>query len=133
MSKTFSQVQAQIEKLQREAEVLREKEVAGVVARIRDAIAFYKLEPADIFEGESKVGRASRAPEVRAVTGKRRTGKTVTAANAHRQANRGLKGTKVPVKYRDQAGNEWSGRGSKPRWLVAALDGGKSIESFLVS
>ncbi len=36
----------------------------------------------------------------------------------------------VPAKYRDDQGNTWSGRGSQPRWLVAALSSGKKLESF---
>lgn len=39
----------------------------------------------------------------------------------------------VKAKYRDPAtGNEWSGRGRAPKWLVEAEAGGKSRESFLI-
>jgi len=38
----------------------------------------------------------------------------------------------IPVKYRDENGNTWTSRGSKPRWLVAALESGRKIEDFLV-
>jgi len=41
---------------------------------------------------------------------------------------------KVAVKYRDRAGNTWTGRGRMPRWLVAATKGGKAKkEDFLVA
>lgn len=41
--------------------------------------------------------------------------------------------SKVPPKYRDAAtGATWSGRGLKPKWLKAAIDGGKTLESFLI-
>jgi len=41
---------------------------------------------------------------------------------------------KVAVKYRDSAGNTWTGRGRMPRWLVAATKGGKAKkEDFLVA
>ena len=45
-----------------------------------------------------------------------------------------LKGSKVPVKYRDPAdsNNAWSGRGVKPRWLQRYLDQGRSIDEFRV-
>jgi DNA-binding protein H-NS len=46
------------------------------------------------------------------------------------------KGTrgKVAVKYRDNAGNTWTGRGRMPRWMVAATRGGKAKkEDFLIS
>jgi DNA-binding protein H-NS len=40
----------------------------------------------------------------------------------------------VAVKYRDKAGNTWTGRGRMPRWMVAATKGGKaSKEDFLVA
>jgi DNA-binding protein H-NS len=35
------------------------------------------------------------------------------------------------VKYKDNAGNAWSGRGPKPGWLRSALESGKSLEDFL--
>lgn len=34
---------------------------------------------------------------------------------------------KSVAKYRDEAGNQWSGRGPKPRWLTAAIAGGKTL------
>ena len=43
-----------------------------------------------------------------------------------------LAGRKAPVKYRDRSGNTWAGRGAKPRWLVAAIKGGKKLDDFLI-
>lgn len=40
---------------------------------------------------------------------------------------------KVPVKYRDQSGNTWTGRGKTPRWLAEAEKAGKTRESFRIS
>lgn len=40
---------------------------------------------------------------------------------------------KVAVKYRDNNGNAWSGRGKRPFWMVKALAAGKKLEDFLVS
>jgi hypothetical protein len=37
-----------------------------------------------------------------------------------------LKGRKVPPKYRSPSGETWAGRGARPRWLVAAIKGGKN-------
>lgn len=39
--------------------------------------------------------------------------------------------TKPLAKYRDEAGNSWTGRGKKPAWLVAHLSAGRQIEEFL--
>lgn len=38
----------------------------------------------------------------------------------------------VPTKYRDAAGNTWSGRGIKPVWLSTAIAQGATIEQFAV-
>jgi len=40
----------------------------------------------------------------------------------------------VPIKYRDDKGNTWSGRGVKPRWLTNALaNEGVTLEQFRVT
>ena len=57
-----------------------------------------------------------------------RTRKARTA-NGHRKARR------VAVKYRnpDNRNETWAGRGNRPRWLVAALKGGKKkLSDFAV-
>ena len=43
-----------------------------------------------------------------------------------------LKGKKVAPKYRSPSGETWAGRGARPRWLVAAIKGGKKLESFSI-
>ena len=44
-----------------------------------------------------------------------------------------LKGRKVPVKYRDRAGNTWAGRGAQPVWLREKLKAGAKLEDFAVA
>lgn len=39
---------------------------------------------------------------------------------------------KAKIKYRDNNGNEWSGRGIQPNWLRDHIANGRSIEDFLV-
>ena len=43
-----------------------------------------------------------------------------------------LKGRKVPPKDRGASGETCSGRGAKPRWLVAAMKNGKKLDYFLI-
>jgi DNA-binding protein H-NS len=43
-----------------------------------------------------------------------------------------LRGRKVSPKYRGPSGETWAGRGAKPRWLVAAIKGGKKLDDFLI-
>ena len=43
-----------------------------------------------------------------------------------------LKGKKVAPKYRSPDGETWAGRGARPRWLVAAIKGGRKLQHFLI-
>jgi DNA-binding protein H-NS len=43
-----------------------------------------------------------------------------------------LKGRKVPPKYRGPSGETWASRGARPRWLVAAIKGGRKLDDFLI-
>lgn len=43
-----------------------------------------------------------------------------------------LEGKKAPVKYCDDRGNKWSGRGLKPKWIRAAEKAGHKIDEFLI-
>lgn len=112
MAMRLSQIEAQIKKLQAEAASLRQKEVAGVVARIREAIREYGLTADQLF--------GSPAPK-----------KKGPKPAAEKPAKRRAKAGKVAIKYRDGE-NTWTGRGNKPRWLTARLAAGEKIEDFVV-
>jgi DNA-binding protein H-NS len=45
-----------------------------------------------------------------------------------------LKGKKLPPLYRNpkNRAETWAGRGNRPRWLVAALKGGKKLQAFAI-
>jgi DNA-binding protein H-NS len=43
-----------------------------------------------------------------------------------------MSGRKVPIKYRDKAGNTWAGRGALPVWLREKLKAGAKLEDFAV-
>src|SRR5262249_50984856 len=43
-----------------------------------------------------------------------------------------LKVKKAPPRYRGPSGETWAGRGARPRWLVAAIKGGKKLDDFLI-
>jgi DNA-binding protein H-NS len=45
---------------------------------------------------------------------------------------RAASGRKVAIKYRDEKGNTWTGRGKTPRWLVEAENAGKSRDVFKI-
>jgi DNA-binding protein H-NS len=56
-------------------------------------------------------------------------------ARRGRPAGRGGPRGAVAPKYRnpENPAATWAGRGLKPRWLVAALKGGKKVEDFAIS
>ncbi len=119
MTKTYAQIVKQIEVLKQDAEKIRRKEVEGVVSRIREAIAVYSLSAADLgFDGK-KPKTAGKAAVKAAVKAVRR---------------RGAKAAKIPavVKFRNETGGTWGGRGKRPQWLRDALAGGKTLADFAV-
>lgn len=120
MAKTYAQIQAQIHKLQQEADALKAREVAGVIARIQEAIAHYGLTPADLF-GKT-ASPAQRQPAARTAVRRGKTAKPAKPAKAP-----------SPAKYQDDAGHQWSGIGKRPNWFKDALAAGKTAEDLLVS
>ena len=113
MKKSYTQIVKQIEALKIEAEKLRRQEADGVIDRIREAIRFYNLTAADLGLG----AKVANAPKAMAKPGRRKA-KVVAAPAA--------------VKYRDEQGRGWVGRGKRPQWLRDALTSGKSLQDFLV-
>lgn len=113
MAQTYLQIQRQIETLQRQAERLRQSEVAGVVERIRVAISHYGLTAEQLGFGAGKAGSA-----------KARKGMTKKAG--------GAVGNASSAGYADDNGNVWGGRGPRPRWLREAIAAGKSLEEFAI-
>lgn len=115
--KSLADIQAAIDKLQKEAQAIRAKELDEVIARIKTAIEHYQLTPADL-------GFAARAS---------RPGASAGASRGAGSKGRSKPARKIGViKYRDDAGNAWTGVGKRPRWYLQALAAGKKPEDLLV-
>lgn len=116
MTKTYAQIVKQIESLKMDAEKLRRKEMDGVIGRIREAITVYNLTAEDLGFG----GKAKKAAGKAAAPAKR--GKAKAAS------------PKAPaeVKYQNETGGTWGGRGKRPQWLRDALAAGKQLADFAV-
>ena len=104
MTQTYAQLQKQIAKLEKEADAVRKKEVAGVIGRIQEAIKHYGLTTDDLFPKaaakSAKVSKASAKPKA-------------------------PKKPPAPAKYTDGAGKTWNGVGKRPGWFVTGLAAGK--------
>jgi DNA-binding protein H-NS len=102
---TVAELMAQKAEIEKKIADAQREERASAIAQVRSLMAQYGLTVADLASRSASPPRAA-------------TGKAVS---------------KVAAKYRDAVtGNTWSGRGLKPNWLKAALDGGKTLADFAV-
>jgi DNA-binding protein H-NS len=102
--KTYAALQAEIAKLEKEAQALRKAEVAKVIAGIKAAVETYGLTAADLGLNGGTNLRAKI------------NGKNVATVGV--------------AKYRDpKTGKTWTGRGKPPTWIASV----KNRESFLIA
>ena len=93
---------AQKEALERQIEQTRQQDRSDAIAKVRALMDEYGLSTADL---STRAGAKPRAG----------------------------KGNKVAAKYRNAAtGESWSGRGLQPKWLKAAISGGRKLGEFAV-
>jgi DNA-binding protein H-NS len=104
----YQDIQAKIAELQSQAAAIRANERIAAIKDIKSLMATFDISISDL------------APET--THPKRKRGGKLMARSQ-----------KVEPKYRDGAGNQWSGRGLQPRWLRTAIAGGASLESFVIS
>ena len=103
MSKVnLSELLAQRAALEKQIAEAQHAEHAQAVSQVRELMTQYGLTLADISGRAASSGKAAKSS-----------------------------GAKVPAKYRNPAtGDQWSGRGLKPKWLRAALESGRDIKEF---
>jgi DNA-binding protein H-NS len=112
--KTYSDITARIARLQEQADKMRGAEKAGVVGRIREAIAVYGITAADL--GFASGGRSLAKPAQSDKSDKSdKSGKSSSSKSSKIQIG--------VAKYRDPAsGKTWTGRGKPPNWILGAKD-----------
>jgi DNA-binding protein H-NS len=141
--KNYIELKSQIEKLQKEAEVLRKRERAKTIANIKVAIRAFELTGQDLgLVDNSRKGYATvEKSTVDAKHSRSQVRKVAVAGKASRKVRkksiqklfRADKRSIVAPKYRDSStGTTWTGRGKQPRWLSEALNAGRSLEDFKV-
>ncbi len=117
MTKSYAQIVKQIEILKADAEKIRRKEVEGVVGRIREAITVYGLTAEDLgFAPRAKPGPKPKA----------------AAAPAKKRGRKASAKPVAEVKFRNDSGGTWGGRGKRPQWLRDAINSGKTLADFAV-
>lgn len=118
MPKSLAQIQKQIAKLEQEADGIRKREVGSVIARMKEAIAFYGITAAELGLGAGASGRG-RKPAGAAPAKKRGR-----PAGSRKTARVGK------IKFRDDQGNTWTGHGRRPKWYTDAIAAGKTAEQL---
>lgn len=104
---SINELLAQKAELERQIAEQTRNERASAVSQIKTLMSTYGLTPGDIVTDSAKVAKSQ--------TREKSTPKG-----------------KVAPKYRNEAGNTWSGRGLKPRWLTVALAAGATLEQFAI-
>jgi DNA-binding protein H-NS len=100
---SYLELTARIRELEAERAAVRDREVAEVIARMRETIELYGITAAEL--------GFSTSP--------------------HNGLGNGRQGPRPP-KYADGQGRTWSGLGPRPRWLKEALASGRSEHDLRV-
>lgn len=109
------EIQAQIEKLQKQASDMRSKDFQRTVKEIREKMQAFGITVKDL-QSPKAAKPAKGAPK-----------KSPSATSPKKSA-----GSTVAAKYKGPEGETWSGRGLTPRWLTSLVEQGRSKEEFLI-
>lgn len=123
-TQTLKEIEREIERLKERAATIVTAEKSGVIVRIREAIAYYGITAAEL--GFGSVGKPAKLAN-------RKTPQETTSKPAEAATATPVKKPRTgagAIKYKDDAGNSWSGFGPKPRWFTEALAGGKTPEDL---
>ena len=87
-----------------------------------------------VIETEIELRSARERSRLIEAIGELRTVSAAKSATALHARPHALKGKKLPPRFRNPKNRKetWAGRGHRPKWLVAALKGGKKLEAFAV-
>jgi DNA-binding protein H-NS len=129
----YVKLQAQIEKLQKEAASVKKRELAETILNIKKAIQIFGLTAADLGLAESgSVKRGRKAVKGKITSDRAAQGKP-RGRPTNSKVRRADKRSVVAPKYRDSAtGITWTGRVKQPKWLSAAISSGKTLEDFKI-
>lgn len=134
---SYLQLKTQIEKLQKEAESVKRRELSETITKIKKAIKAFGLTAEDLgFAYSPKKGRRGIKTDS--------AGSGISREKQKRLAKKTFKGREkatgvadrrsvVAPKFRDSAtGAQWSGRGKRPKWLSSAIASGRKLEDFSI-
>lgn len=117
-------IQGQIEKLQKQAADIKNKEFDKTVQEIRTKMQAFGITVKDLrfTKGRAAKGKAKAKAKTKAKA----------ATSVKRAPGSKKRGQAVAAKYRGPNGETWSGRGLTPRWLAALVAQGRKKEEFAI-
>ncbi len=115
----LTDIQSQIEKLQKQANEIKAKEFSATVQDILAKMQAFGITVKDL--------QTTKAPKA----GKPGRGRPkAAAAKLPKEPKKAT--TPVAAKFRGPNGETWSGRGLTPKWLAALVAQGQSKEAFAI-
>ena len=118
---TLVDLQSQIEKLQKQASLIKAKEFDKTVREIREKMYAFGITLKDLQTTKvSKPLKVEKEP-----VDKPTKVKKVLARKGNTQP--------VAAKYQGPEGQTWSGRGLTPRWMASLLEQGRDKPEFLIT
>lgn len=115
-------IQAQIEKLQKQANDIKSKEFASTLQDILTKMQAFGITIKDLQMAKpAKVG----------TSGKKGRGKVGAVAKVIKAPKK--PSTAVAAKYRGPNGETWSGRGLTPKWMATLIAQGQPKDAFLIA
>lgn len=103
MMLTYKELLAQSQELARQAEEARKRELGEVIAKIKSLMAEYEIHVEDLTARTSSPKKKSVEPR-----------------------------DKVAPKYKNEAGQTWTGRGKPPKWVTDHIEAGGTREDLLI-
>ena len=105
----------QISEMEKQAAELKKKNRPAVLTELREQMAAYGISAEELSRPAPKT--RPKAPPA----------KPASPAKGKKPA------VPSPAKYRGPEGQEWTGRGTAPKWLNDLVAGGKSRDDFLIN
>ena len=152
MVKNYLQIMKDIEKLQSEARIAREKEGKEALQRVKQEIALFGFTAEELGVGTSadmqqpppqalvagmmepaaRIPQAAPAPAPAEKSASHKAASAKTVAKPPRLHKKKPRRKPTGFKtYRDEKGNVWVGKGHQPQWFKDALTSGKKREEML--
>ena len=112
-------IQAQIEKLQKQATEIRSREFDLTLKDIRSKMRAFGITLSDLRDDKRKLQGSKKSKGV------------VSVVQVDKKQKRQVT-VKVAPKFKGPGGEVWSGRGLMPRWLSALVEQGRTRDEFAI-